>query len=201
MFSSVRCAATRLNMVGRASKISHSELHKKDRLRVMIGETGRVGQEGRDGFTLRPATAADQQTIVEVIRQARINPQDLKWPNFIVAEKEQQIIGTGQIKTHGDGSRELASIAVRPAYQRQGVGRRICRVLIAREQGPLYLTCRSEMETYYVQFGFRAIGPEEMPPYYRRLRRIVRVITGLTFGRIKLSVMLREGDHQEGPWV
>ena len=50
-------------------------------------------------------------------RAARINPMDLKWANFVVAVDDESgaIVGTGQIKQHGDGSYELASIATVPA--------------------------------------------------------------------------------------
>ncbi len=127
-------------------------------------------------FSLRPATAADQPTITAIIREAGINPRDLAWPRFIVAERDGQVIGVGQVKPHGDGSRELASIAVRPKFQGQGVGSAICRALIERETGVLYLTTRSELETYYHRFGFRKIGLDEMPPHFRRLFRVVNVL-------------------------
>ena len=48
---------------------------------------------------------------------AGLNPFSLGWPRFLVAEDGGRVVGVAQIKPHGDGSRELASLAVvaRPA--------------------------------------------------------------------------------------
>lgn len=139
---------------------------------------------------LRSAQAQDQKIIVAMIRTAGINPMALDWRHFLVAEESDQIIGIGQVKQHGDGSRELASIAVIPARQKQGVASAIIHALIARENGVLYLTCRDRLETFYNQFGFRSISRQEMTPYFSRLSRVAGI-----FGKlrgIKLLVMKRE---------
>ena len=49
-----------------------------------------------------------------------------------------RVIGCGQIKPHGDGTRELASIAVVPEHQRQGIGTEIIARLIEGQPLPLY---------------------------------------------------------------
>jgi N-acetylglutamate synthase-like GNAT family acetyltransferase len=75
-------------------------------------------------FTLRSAQARDEMVIKGLIRETRLNPMGLKWPNFVVAEDEQgQFIGCGQIKTHKDGTRELASIAVVKAWRGRDVAK------------------------------------------------------------------------------
>ena len=53
-------------------------------------------------ITLRPAAAADQPRIVAIIREADINPMDLKWKNFVLAVDDAmgEIVGMGQIKIH-----------------------------------------------------------------------------------------------------
>ena len=144
--------------------------------------------------TLRNATEADQARITAVIREARINPMDLKWKNFVVAVDEAtgEIVGTGQIKTHRDSSRELASIAVVPEYQGRGLARQIIEHLLAQTAGTLYLTCRSPMGPMYEKFGFREIGVDEMTPYFRRLRKIAGVFDLLTRDEY-LMVMKRGG--------
>lgn len=144
--------------------------------------------------TLRNATEADQARITAVIREARINPMDLKWENFVVAVDEAtgEIVGTGQIKTHRDSSRELASIAVVPEYQGRGLARQIIEHLLAQTAGTLYLTCRSPMGPMYEKFGFREIGVDEMTPYFRRLKKIAGVFNLLTRDEY-LMVMKREG--------
>ena len=130
---------------------------------------------------LRPATAAEQEIIVAHIRAAQINPMDLKWQHFVVAVDDASgaLVGTGQIKTHGDGSRELASLAVAPEWQGRGLARRIVEHLLAQNPGTLFLTCRSSLGSLYEKFGFRVVGPSEMTPYFRRLSRIAKVLLPL----------------------
>jgi ribosomal protein S18 acetylase RimI-like enzyme len=84
-------------------------------------------------ITYRPATASDQKTITAIIRAAGINRMGLHWQHFLLAVDAVtgEVVGTGQIKSHGDGSRELASIATRPAYRGQGIAREIIRRLVA----------------------------------------------------------------------
>ncbi len=137
---------------------------------------------------IRPARPEDQPVIRRIVRRAGINPLGLLWPRFVVAEIDGQIVGTGQIKPHKDGSRELASLAVMPEFQGQGIGDDIVRHMLRSEQGPLYLMCASRLGGYYVRFGFQALPPGDMPPYFRRLHRLVNL---LTTGEPRLLVMCR----------
>jgi len=146
-------------------------------------------------WTIRRATEADQPTIRRLIAQARINRMSLNWPNFVVAQDDESeggaIVGVGQVKPHSDGSRELASIAVIPARQGQGIGSAIIGTLLARElRAVLHLTCRRELQGYYERFGFRTLAPSEFPPYFRRIVPLVNVAVRL-FGT-QIIVMRRQ---------
>jgi N-acetylglutamate synthase-like GNAT family acetyltransferase len=141
--------------------------------------------------TIRPAIKTDQPTIRRLIKEANINPMGLNWPHFVVAEEEGAIVGVGQVKEHGDSSRELASIAVVPARQGQGIGRALIETLLAREPGVvLHLTCRRELEGFYERFGFRTLARREYPPYFGRFIPIVNVAMR-PFGT-RILVMRRE---------
>mgnify|MGYP001601716953 CR=1 FL=1 len=148
-------------------------------------------------ISLRPALEADDKRIVEIIRTAQINPMDLKWRNFVVAVDEAtgQLVGTGQIKTHRDKSRELASVAVVPEYQHRGIAHQILQRLLALpgNSGPLFLTCLRSMSTLYAEFGFRVIGEKEMTPYFRRLIKVAAAFNLLAHSDNKLLVMKRDG--------
>lgn len=154
------------------------------------------------GIVFRPATAADQSVINAIIREVGINPMSLKWPNFWLAVDADSgvVAGTGQIKAHGDGSRELASIATRPAYRSRGIAQAMIRRLIAQHtaatRDPLYLTCVSSMGTFYEPFGFRVTPLDEMPPYFRRIKRFVNLLHRFSGGDVTLLVMRRESDHK-----
>jgi len=134
--------------------------------------------------TIRPATAADQPTIVRMVRQAQLNPMDVRWFHFVVAEDGGSVVGIGQVKQHRDGSRELASMAVVEDRQGQGIGSSIIQTLLAREPRVLHLTCRRELQGYYERFGFRRLERADYPPYFRRVIPCVNLMGPLMGTRI-----------------
>jgi len=93
---------------------------------------------------LRPAVEADGATIRAMARAARLISRGLHWPRFLVAEEGARVVGIWQVKVHEGGTREVASGAVLPGYQRQGIGAELIRALLARERGPLYLRCNEK---------------------------------------------------------
>jgi N-acetylglutamate synthase-like GNAT family acetyltransferase len=125
---------------------------------------------------LRAATVEDQAAIRRLIRAARLNPFGLDWERFIVAQSGGQVVGFGQVKILGDGTPELASLAVLPQFQSSGIGSCIVWTLIDRTPGPLYLRCAGHNEGYYMRFGFRTLAPAEMP---RSLRSIYIAVSAL----------------------
>ena len=142
-------------------------------------------------FILRPATAADQPTIRRMVREAGINPMNLHWPHFLVAEEDGRTVGIGQVKPHRDGSRELASMAVVPDRQGQGIGSALIRELLELHgHDVLHLTCLPTRQGYYARFGFRRLERAEYPPYFRRLVPVFNSI-GRLFGQ-RIVVMRRE---------
>jgi N-acetylglutamate synthase-like GNAT family acetyltransferase len=132
-------------------------------------------------FQIRPAIRADQPAITALVRAAGINPLSLHWPRFRVAEDAGRVVGVAQIKTHSDASRELASLAVAPDRQDEGIGSALVEHWLAQPEGqpPLYLMCRNELEGYYTRFGFRRVERGEMPPYFRRMTRVARVFMAI----------------------
>ena len=151
-------------------------------------------------ITLRPAAAEDQPAINALIKTVDINPMDLKWPHFLLAvdDDTQQVVATGQIKQHGDGSYELASIGTLPEYRGRGLAHQIIARLITQHTGELYLTCLSTMGPLYEQFGFRALTFDEMPTYFRRLTRVAKMAMWLDRRGLKLLVMKLERAQGKG---
>lgn len=114
-------------------------------------------------FTLRPARADEQPKIRSMIRAAQLDPMNVHWENFLIAEEDQRIIGFGQIKPYS-GARELGSILVVKRKREQGVGAAIINALIEHEQGgTLYLFCLNFRESYYNQFGFKRVYLRDLP--------------------------------------
>jgi N-acetylglutamate synthase-like GNAT family acetyltransferase len=141
-------------------------------------------------FSLRPATEADFPEIRALIRQVRINPTGLDWTRFTVAVNGSgEMIACAQLKPVPGDLTELASLAVRPAYRRQGIARSLIEHLLADAPRPVYLTCRSSLGKMYEKFGFRSLEKEDMPIYYRRLQRLAGIFMGLTRRNVTLLVM------------
>lgn len=137
-------------------------------------------------FSLRPAVEADFPVIRQLIRESRLNPTGLNWRRFIIAETEQgDFAGCGQIKPHSEGMLELASIAVTSDFRDRGVASLVIKRLLSDEPDrPIYLTCRAELREFYEKFGFRDLSLAEMPPYYRRLSRLVNFLLALSKGKL-----------------
>ena len=150
---------------------------------------------------IRPAQAADQPTIRAIVYAARLIPRDLDWRRFLVAEDAGRVVGVAQVKPHGDGSRELASLAVIPARQAQGVGGALIYALLARETGPVYLLCMGRLERYYERFGFRRLARAELPPSFRAIGRLAAAlaqVSSLLGKRLQVIVMRRDWGVGDG---
>jgi N-acetylglutamate synthase-like GNAT family acetyltransferase len=156
------------------------------------------------GITIRPAVRADASVIRALVRREHLNPLGFNWRNFLVAEDSAGgLVSIGAVKTHGDGSRELASIATVPEARGRGAAKAVIHEILAHEESAapgraLYLTCRHTMKGFYEAFGFREIGTGEMPPYFRRLYGLFSVMTKLAGKENRLTVMIRrEGLYAE----
>jgi len=141
-------------------------------------------------LSIRPANAGDAAAIRRLIHTVGINPLGLDWRRFRVVEAPSgEMLGCGQVKPHADGSRELASIAVWPQYRGMGVARAVIEQLLSENQPPLYLTCRSSLRPLYEKFGFQVLPVEAMPPYFRRVTRLFRLLRRVWPGPEDLLVM------------
>lgn len=130
-------------------------------------------------ITIRPARQEDQQTIVSYVQQAKINPRNLDWKNFLVAEENGKVVGIRQVKVYKGGTREVASGFVLPEYRRRGISAQLMNELLARETSPLYTMVNQKRAPYYEQFGFRQVDVSQLPSDFRKEYRIGRIVTTL----------------------
>lgn len=141
-------------------------------------------------YSLSPALESDFPAITALIHATGINPLGLDWRRFVVAKTPAgELISCGQLKPHGDGTTELASIATVEAWRRKGVAGAIIVKLIAQAPRPLYLTCLSHNGPFYAKFDFRVIEGDELPKYFRRLSNVAGLVHALTMANEKLLVM------------
>ncbi len=140
--------------------------------------------------TIRPARETDAIPIRKLIHLVGINPMGLDWKRFVVAVNDRdEMIGCGQLKPHGREILELASIAVYPEQQGNGVARLIIEDLLKDSPRPLYLMCQSSLGPFYEKFGFRAISYEEMPRYFQRMSKLAGLVTTLARREERLLIM------------
>ena len=140
----------------------------------------------------RPATADDSAAIKSLIHLVRINPMSLDWERFLLASTpDGELVACGQIKPHSEGTRELASIAVHPDWRGRGLAREVVTRLLAGAMRPVYLTCRSDLEPFYVKFGFRSLASAELTPYFRRIQKLANLMMfreGMTLSVMRLDL-------------
>jgi N-acetylglutamate synthase-like GNAT family acetyltransferase len=134
-------------------------------------------------YTIRSARAGDEATIKALIRAEHLDPFNVHWQNFLVAEEAGRIIGVGQIKPYRSG-RELGSLVVTPDRRQNGVGGAIIRALIEREHGPLLLFCLAFREPYYARFGFQRCGLRDLPGEFKLKYALGTVFTRLVARRL-----------------
>ena len=142
-------------------------------------------------ITIRRAVEGDQAEIRTMVRAEALNPRNLDWSRFLVAEVGERIVGSQQVRVHSGGTREIASRVVLPQFRGRGIGTELMRAALVREPGPLYVQCSAKWAPYYERFGFRRVKPSELTPDLRREHRIARAVVALRslYLRRRLSVV------------
>ena len=111
-------------------------------------------------YTIRPATAADAETIKRIVRSNPLDPNAIDWHYFLVLEVVEngkpRIACIGMVHPEGD-VQEIDSVATLPEYRRRGYAEAIVHALIERSPGPLYLLSEDKLIAYYEKFGFRVM--------------------------------------------
>ncbi len=143
-------------------------------------------------YRIQAAEQTQAAAIRDLVRSSGINPTGLAWERFLVAlTPADELVGCVQIKPHRDGSRELASLAVAPAWQGRGLARALIEALLAGNPGELYLMCQSRLGPLYGKFGFQAIAREQMPAYFRRVSQLAGIVVAMSKANETLLVMRR----------
>ena len=128
-------------------------------------------------YKLRKALESDSDRIRKLVIEADINPTGLDWRRFTLAvDEEDNLLGCGQLKPHGKDVLELASIAVKPGYQKQGIARAIIEHLVTGSPRPIYLMCQSSLGPLYEKFNFHKLDYDQMPRYFQRVSKLVGII-------------------------
>jgi amino-acid N-acetyltransferase len=129
--------------------------------------------------TVRRACAEDQPVITALVRQARLNPANLQWQRFVIAERDSHAVGVAQLRRHSDGSNELASLVVELDSRGHGIATQMVDALLADERGPVYTLIDRRFADHFARWRFIPIDPGQLPPSVLRVYRIGRVVTSV----------------------
>ncbi len=143
---------------------------------------------------LRKAHQTDERAIRDLIHLVHINPMDLHWEHFLVAEDSEGLfLGCGQIKVHSGGLQELASIAVIPEARHQRIASQIIQQLVRSTNKDLYLTCRSRLETFYQPFGFVKVNdPNSLSGYFKHIWKLSNYLVRMKIFSEPVCIMYRK---------
>jgi len=120
---------------------------------------------------LRPAAAADLAAVEQLLTASELPLDGVTeaLDTFVVAEAESGLVGVAGLEICCDNAL-LRSVAVRPEWRSQGVGRALVTRVIADAEArglhALYLLTTTA-ERYFPSFGFHAIAREQVPAEIR----------------------------------
>lgn len=116
---------------------------------------------------VRKARLQEDKAIRALVLSERMRPIDLKPENFLVAVKDDEIIGTVQMRRHGDGTRELGSLVVAAAFRRQGIAVQLIGELLKDERQSVYAIAARTHWTLYARWGFERVTGRSVPKSIR----------------------------------
>ncbi|NET30736.1 MAG: GNAT family N-acetyltransferase [Cyanothece sp. SIO1E1] len=117
---------------------------------------------------LRPAAETDMWAIRRLVLSAKLDPTQLRWPQFWVVTAAGKLIACGQLRNFRH-AQELGSLVVISDWRGQGIGTYLTQHLIAQATQPLYLECLGhQLAQFYHRFGFMPVTWQQLPPALKR---------------------------------
>ena len=118
-------------------------------------------------ITIRAAVANDQDGILRLARGERVKPIGLHWPNFMIAERADELVGMVQLRQHPDGSRELGTLVVRRDSRQQGIAVMLIDALLAKQNGRILMVTGAAHARHYGRWNFAPIAARLAPASVR----------------------------------
>lgn len=101
-----------------------------------------------------PAAEPDFARIEELARSFDLDWEDASWQQFVVAKKNDVIIGFGRLRRYAE-CYEIATVGVIPAERTKGVGSAIVRYLAGLGPREVFVTC--VIPDFFSKLGFQKI--------------------------------------------
>jgi len=109
----------------------------------------------------------------------------------VAESSDKQILAIAQLKKHKDETVELASLVVEAEFRDKGLARKLVEELVKDEVEPIYLMCRFGLGDFYSRFDFVEAKINDMPRYFRLMKKVVKVFTLVSGRKEHLLIMKR----------
>jgi N-acetylglutamate synthase-like GNAT family acetyltransferase len=129
---------------------------------------------------IRPASVGDQHAIVALVKSERLNPTNLDWRRFTVADLDGALVGAVQIRAHREGGRELGSLVVSQAHRREGLARKLIDAVLQDMTTEVWMITGRPHVPHYAHWGFLPAEAYAAPRGVRlnyRLGRAARILS------------------------
>ncbi|TSC79205.1 MAG: UvrABC system protein C [Candidatus Peregrinibacteria bacterium Gr01-1014_25] len=139
------------------------------RLRHLAGGVRRdTEQWGAAGVTFGKARKAEQGRLEEILAsEAELSRKDIEYRSFLVARRNDAIIGCVRLRTHEGGLQEMSGLWIDPALRGKKLGHVLARLLLSKTKGKIYVRVVPQLEAYYADIGFRHILKD--PPLFQKM--------------------------------
>ncbi|GAB4350925.1 MAG: N-acetyltransferase [Immundisolibacter sp.] len=125
-------------------------------------------------IALRPARLADVSAIHALLREqaaaGNLLPRTQEnlvrhVRDFVVAERDGQVAAVGALEIMGPDLGEVRSLAVAPAFHRQGIGEQVTRALLdqARSLGLRRVMVLTYVPAFFARLGFEVVSKDTLP--------------------------------------
>lgn len=123
---------------------------------------------GALSVTVGPVLPADEERVKQLLQQCGLQDTGVLEPNgqMVVARVAGKIVGMARLEVYREGG-WLRSVAVDPAWQRQGIGRRLVAAILALARGSGLQQIFLLTETaagFFERMGFVPVTRAEVPP-------------------------------------
>jgi N-acetylglutamate synthase-like GNAT family acetyltransferase len=94
---------------------------------------------------------SDFGAIKNYVREFELDDRDLFREQFLIAKKDNILLGFGRIRVH-DGCDEFCTLGIVASNRGKGTGRLLVQAIISSSKQPLYLAC--VIPKYFLKLGF-----------------------------------------------
>ena len=143
-------------------------------------------------ITIRAATANDQDGILRLARGERVKPIGLHWPNFMIAERANELVGKVQLRQHPAGSRELGTLVVRRDSRQQGIAAMLIVALLPKQNDGILMVTSAAHARHYGRWNFAPIAA-------RSYQRSLELLDGCLYAGRMISLLQRQSARNIGP--